>query len=221
MRYLTTLLALCLGLGLAACDNTKKQTGKKKPAADGNDGDSEDAKPEDDGGKPTGNGDGPETNGGGEGGEKPPANRPDPPDLVDLGVVTVETKPLHVKGLRHDFWFTASLRIIRADGTTADINWPAKGETVDVPEVCGGEAVTIKIQAVSDGTTFDPSNPQCFVGKSEADKKGVNVGFEDDCDSLAADKIDDAVAQLKCDDATLTVETLRLDESIDVASWTR
>jgi hypothetical protein len=144
-------------------------------------------------------------------------------NVIDDGTVELEPniQPMVVTGLRNDLLFSsATIELARTDGTVVgSVEWPDEGSTAVIEGACGGaDGVTLRMTVRKDGQAYTPANPKCFVGTTTP---GVlTFGFEDDCDGLDAGHIDDLIATLQCPVGLVTIESLRLDPSIDVGDWT-
>ncbi len=125
---------------------------------------------------------------------------------------------LTIKSIEHDDDTTLVFETL--NGKTLNIAFPAEGKTIKVPGVCNvDKPTTLKMKAISeDGQTRALSEAQCFLGK-RVDAKSVYIGFEDDCNSLKASKIDEEIGLYSCPKSSLEVPGLRMDDSIDIDDW--
>ncbi len=133
------------------------------------------------------------------------------------GTITGDRAKLSIKGLRQDD-DDVTLTIVTDDGKTATLTWPKEGEQVDLEGMCSKPKVVLKISTVRDGETYLPSNPQCFVGKTMY-ARSVAIGFEDDCNSLDYNRVDEEIALFSCPGSAVAVLALRLDPAIDMDEW--
>lgn len=107
------------------------------------------------------------------------------------------------------------ITIVGADGKSTTIPWPREGATATVPKACKkGSTTVIQISAGAN----QPSNPKCFVGMQRS-KLSLSLGYENQCDSLDYNEIDDAIMTLTCETVELKIKDLRLDSSIDFDEW--
>lgn len=136
---------------------------------------------------------------------------------TDGGELTGQKAVLKLIGLRNDDG-GSSIEVTRADGKVRTGQWPGKGQTVEIADVCNRTKTKLKIKVTFKGKSFEPSNPKCFVGK-EVDKKTLHIGFEEDCDSTSFNQIDDTIATWSCPQSDLTIETLRMDNGINMTDW--
>lgn len=100
------------------------------------------------------------------------------------------------------------------------INWPARGQTVQMQRLCSPSGTThLEIKAGgSDGE--DTGGPQaCFLG-SPRDGRRVTVAFELGCRGKYEYKhIDDAIATIRCGVNPIVVDGIVMNSAIPMLDW--
>jgi hypothetical protein len=181
---------------------------------------------EDDGksGQSDDNGTGKKDNGKTDGKDDGKTSGKKPDVIVDSGTVEVgedvktgDKARLTLQGLRNDDGGVA-VEVTREDGKVLTGTWPAAGQTTYIENACQKTKVKLKLKVNFRGRSFWPDDVRCMVGRP-LDKKSLQIGFEEDCDSTDYNQIDDAIATWSCPESELTIEALRLDSSIDLGQW--
>ena len=135
----------------------------------------------------------------------------------DEDEITGEEAILKITGLRRDR-DDAPMLIVRRGDEEHRIAWPAKGQTIELKDICDHKDVEIEIETELRGQTFRPSQSQCFIAKENGDNSW-HVGFEHDCNSNDYNKIDDTIATFTCSISDFEIEDITVNNGIPMNRW--
>ncbi len=135
----------------------------------------------------------------------------------DEDEITGEKAILKITGLRRDR-NDAPVLIVRRGDKEERVAWPAKGQTIEIKDICDHKEVEIEIETQLRGQTFKPSQTQCFIAKENGDNSW-HVGFEHDCNSNDYNKIDDTIATFTCSISDFEIKDIAINNSIPMRGW--